>query len=79
MRSNNKENIEKYRKRNGIEPQEHAIAYEHLFSSWLKGLFVKEAKSELERYFSLAAERYADKIPTIELTRRKGIYKILLY
>lgn len=52
---------------NNIEPREHALAYEHFFPDWLKGKSVSEVKFELERRFSEIAERYADKINTIEV------------
>lgn len=53
---------------NGIEPREHALAYVSLFPKWLNDLSVSEIKSELERRFKEISERYADKIPTIEVT-----------
>ena len=52
----------------GIEPREHALAYEKLFPSWLKGASVEETKHELERRFAEISVRYADKIRTIEVT-----------
>ena len=52
----------------GIEPREHALAYEHFFPDWLIGAGVDEIKRELERRYSEISERYADKIPTIEVT-----------
>ena len=54
--------------KHGIEPREHALAYDHFFPSWLAGASVDECKAELERRFSEISERYADKIPTIEVT-----------
>lgn len=53
---------------NGIEPREHALAYERFFPSWLRGKSADEVKRELERRFGEIAERYADKIKTIEVT-----------
>ncbi len=53
---------------NGIEPREHALAYEHHFPSWLKDASIDEIKKELERWFKEIADRYKDKIPTIEVT-----------
>lgn len=62
---------------NNIEPREHALAYEHFFPNWLKGKSTGEIKAELERRYSEIAARYADKIPTIEVTNEmeweKGI------
>ena len=52
----------------GIEPREHALAYEGFFPKWLYGASVEEVKRELERRFSEIGERYAHKIPTIEVT-----------
>lgn len=53
---------------NGIEPREHALAYDRHFPLWLKGASVTEVKTELERRYQEISERYADKIPTIEVT-----------
>ncbi len=53
---------------NGIEPREHALAYEQIFPEWMRGADVETTKAELERRFAEIAERYADKIPTIEVT-----------
>lgn len=55
-------------RKNNIEPREHALAYDHFFPDWLAGKSVTEVKFELERRFSEIAERYADKIHTIEVT-----------
>lgn len=53
---------------NGIEPREHALAYVSLFPKWLNDLSVPEIKRELERRYQEISERYASKIPTIEVT-----------
>ncbi len=53
---------------NGIEPREHALAYEHFFPDWLKDATVPEIKREYERRCAEIAQRYADKINTIEVT-----------
>ena len=62
---------------NGIEPREHALAYDHLFPNWLKDYSVDEVKKELERRYAEISERYADKIRTIEVTNemewRQGV------
>ena len=55
-------------KEHGIEPREHALAYDHFFPTWLYDAEIDEVKAELERRYSEIAERYADKIPTIEVT-----------
>lgn len=52
----------------GIEPREHALAYEAFFPKWLYNANIDEVKRELERRFSEISERYAAKIPTIEVT-----------
>lgn len=52
----------------GIEPREHALAYEQFFPKWLEGADEDEVKAELERRYSEISERYADKIRTIEVT-----------
>ncbi len=54
--------------KNGIEPREHALAYEKTFPAWLSDCTVDEIKENLERRYAEIAERYADKIPTIEVT-----------
>ena len=54
--------------RHGIEPREHALAYEQFFPKWLYGADVPEIKRELERRYAEIAERYADRIHTIEVT-----------
>jgi len=53
---------------NGIEPREHALAFDSFFPSWLKGKPTTEVKEKLEKRFQEISERYADKIPTIEVT-----------
>lgn len=57
-----------YCKEHGIEPREHALAYQHFFPPWLHGKSNAEVKREYERRCAEIAERYADKIPTIEVT-----------
>jgi len=52
----------------GIEPREHALAYDHFFPEWLYDASVEEVKRELERRYAEISERYADKIHTIEVT-----------
>ena len=54
--------------KHGIEPREHALAYDHFFPTWLYDANVEEVKSELERRYAEISERYANKIPTIEVT-----------
>ncbi|MBR2296597.1 MAG: endo-1,4-beta-xylanase [Clostridia bacterium] len=57
-----------YCEENGIEPREHALAYEHHFPRWLSDATVDEIKEALEKRYKEIADRYADKIPTIEVT-----------
>ena len=52
----------------GIEPREHALAYDQFFPKWIKDLPVDEVKELLCKRYSEISERYADKIPTIEVT-----------
>lgn len=55
-------------KEHGIEPREHALAYDHFFPDWLVGEDVATCKRELERRYKEIAGRYAEDIPTIEVT-----------
>lgn len=52
----------------GIEPREHALAYEGFFPKWLYDASVEEIKTELERRYSEISKRYAKVINTIEVT-----------
>jgi GH35 family endo-1,4-beta-xylanase len=54
--------------KHGIEPREHALAYDAFFPKWLYDVNVDEVKRELERRYAEISERYADKIRTIEVT-----------
>ena len=54
--------------KNGIEPREHALAYDAFFPKWLYDANVTEIKLALENRYKEIAERYKDKIPTIEVT-----------
>ena len=54
--------------KHGIEPREHALAYEAFFPKWLYGASIDVIKSELERRYAEISKRYAEKIPTIEVT-----------
>ncbi len=53
---------------NGIEPREHALAYERQFPEWLWDKSVDVVKRELEIRFAEMAKMYGDKIHTIEVT-----------
>ena len=61
--------------KNGIEPREHALAYEHHFPAWLKGESTDTVKSLLEERMRQIAKRYGDKIPTIEVTNEMFWWK----
>ena len=54
--------------KHNIEPREHALAYDHFFPAWLKDSSVDEVKDALENRCKEIADRYKDKIPTIEVT-----------
>lgn len=54
--------------KHGIEPREHALAYEGFFPKWLYKAGVDEVKRELERRYREISERYAHRIRTIEVT-----------
>lgn len=52
----------------GIEPREHALAYDAFFPKWLYDASTEEVKRELERRYAEISAHYADKIRTIEVT-----------
>ena len=54
--------------RHGIEPREHGLAYENFFPKWLHGAPTPKVKQALNRRCREIAERYADRINTIEVT-----------
>ena len=54
--------------KHGIEPREHALAYDAFFPKWLYDADVDEIKEALEKRYAEIAARYAHKIPTIEVT-----------
>ncbi|MCQ2435758.1 MAG: endo-1,4-beta-xylanase [Clostridia bacterium] len=58
----------KFCEENGIEPREHALCYEHQFPAWLTGRSPDEIYAALERRIAEIAARYADRIPTMEIT-----------
>lgn len=58
--------------KNGIEPREHALAYEHFFPKWLKNATNEEVKNAIEKRCAEISERYADRIRTIEVTNEMG-------
>lgn len=52
----------------GIEPREHALAYDGFFPKWLYDASVEEVKEALEKRYKEISERYEDRIRTIEVT-----------
>ena len=54
--------------KHGIEPREHALAYDAFFPNWLYDASVTEIKLAYENRCKEISERYKDKIPTIEVT-----------
>ena len=52
----------------GIEPREHALAYDRFFPKWLYEANVAQVKEALEKRYKEISERYEDKIHTIEVT-----------
>ena len=52
----------------GIEPREHALAYEQHFPKWLGEKDVETVKTLLEARFAEVSRRYAHRIPNIEVT-----------
>lgn len=63
--------------KNGIEPREHALCYEHFFPQWMKRMTIEQVKGHIEKRMQQISERYADRIPTIEVTNemdwREGV------
>lgn len=57
-----------YCEKHGIEPREHALAYDAFFPKWLYEANVAQVKEALEKRYKEISERYADKIHTIEVT-----------
>ncbi len=53
---------------NGIEPREHALAYDRFFPQWLWDKEVYDVKKAFVKRCKEISERYADRIPTIEVT-----------
>lgn len=64
-----------YCEKNGIEPREHALAYEQFFPEWLYDATVDEIKAAYENRCKEIAQRYAHRIPTIEVTNETFWWK----
>lgn len=58
----------KYCEENNIEPREHALCYDGFFPDWLVDKTVPEIKQYIVKRMQQISRRYADKIPTIEVT-----------
>lgn len=54
--------------KHGIEPREHALAYDKFFPKWLSQASVSEVKAAFVKRCEEISERYKEKIPTIEVT-----------
>ena len=57
-----------YCREKGIEPKCHCLNYDSFTPSWLAGASVEEHKRKLDRRFREIADRYADVIPSFEVT-----------
>lgn len=57
-----------YCKEKGIEPKCHCLNYDAFLPKWLNNSTVAEHKSKLEKRFRELSERYADDIPSWEVT-----------
>ena len=57
-----------YCREHGIEPKCHCLNYDAFTPDWVKDLPVEGAKEKLENRFRVMSERYADVIPTFEVT-----------
>lgn len=57
-----------YCKEKGIEPKCHCLNYDSFLPSWLANSTVAEHKAKLEKRFREIAERYANDIPSFEVT-----------
>ena len=57
-----------YCEENGIEPKCHCLNYDNFTPAWLKNVTADEYKARLDRRMRELAERYADVIPSWEVT-----------
>lgn len=57
-----------YCEKNGIEPREHALCYEHFFPKWLSDKSTEDVKKQIIKRMKEISSRYSGKIPTIEVT-----------
>ena len=57
-----------YCKKNNIKPKAHCLNYDYMRPNWLYSATIEEHKKALENHFKVLAERYADVIPSWEVT-----------
>ena len=57
-----------YCRENGIEPKCHCLNYNTFAPEWIKGMSDTEYRQALEERMRIIAERYADVIPSFEVT-----------
>lgn len=57
-----------YCQEQGIEPKAHCLNYDFFLPHWLKGCSIEEHKTALEKRFAELSQRYADQIPSWEVT-----------
>ena len=57
-----------YCKEKGIEPKCHCLNYDNFLPDWLAGVTVETHKQKLIKRFQEISERYADDIPSFEVT-----------
>lgn len=57
-----------YCKEKGIEPKAHCLNYDYCRPEWLYNATIDEHKNALEKHFRTLAEKYADVIPSWEVT-----------
>lgn len=57
-----------YCKEKGIEPKAHCLNYDYIRPTWLYDATVDEHKKELQKHFKILSEKYADIIPSWEVT-----------
>lgn len=57
-----------YCKEKGIEPKAHCLNYDYMRPTWLYDATVDEHKIALQKHFKILSEKYADVIPSWEVT-----------
>ncbi len=64
-----------YCEANGIEPKCHCLNYDAFTPDWVVPKSIPETKAALEKRFSEIAARYADRIPSLEVTNETLQFK----